>query len=151
MGAGVAVAPDRVLTAHYLVLGASKAEVTGWTAARASVQRISVDHETGLALLALEGEPLRPAALVHGAGAPRPARLPPHLHGRAGARGASGHVSMVGPFEAFWEYMLDAAIMTTALNPGLAGGAALRRRRARHRHRLPRASPRWAATASPSP
>jgi S1-C subfamily serine protease len=27
----------------------------------------------------------------------------------------------VGPFEAFWEYMLDDAIMTTVLNPGLAG------------------------------
>ena len=28
---------------------------------------------------------------------------------------------MVGPFEAFWEYMLDQAIMTTVVNPGLAG------------------------------
>jgi S1-C subfamily serine protease len=37
-------------------------------------------------------------------------------------RGASGHVSFVGPFEAFWEYMLDSAIMTTMVNPGLAGG-----------------------------
>src|SRR5207247_5690332 len=36
-------------------------------------------------------------------------------------KGASGHVSMVGPFEAFWEYMLDRAIMTTVINPGLAG------------------------------
>ncbi len=32
---------------------------------------------------------------------------------------------MVGPFEAFWEYMLDGAIMTTAINPGLAGGPLL--------------------------
>ena len=30
-------------------------------------------------------------------------------------------MSVVGPFEAFWEYMLDRAIMTTAINPGLAG------------------------------
>src|SRR4030067_395743 len=37
-------------------------------------------------------------------------------------RGASGHVTFVGPFEAFWEYMLDRAIMTTVVNPGLAGG-----------------------------
>jgi hypothetical protein len=29
MGAGVAVAADRVLTAHYLVLGAARVEVTG--------------------------------------------------------------------------------------------------------------------------
>ena len=31
-------------------------------------------------------------------------------------------MSFVGPFEAFWEYMLDRAIMTTIVNPGLAGG-----------------------------
>jgi S1-C subfamily serine protease len=31
-------------------------------------------------------------------------------------------VTSVGPFEAFWEYMIDDAIMTTAVNPGLAGG-----------------------------
>jgi S1-C subfamily serine protease len=36
-------------------------------------------------------------------------------------KGATGHVCMVGPFEAFWEYMLDRAIMTTVINPGLAG------------------------------
>jgi serine protease Do len=30
-------------------------------------------------------------------------------------------VIVVGPFEAFWEYMLDRAIMTTVVNPGLAG------------------------------
>src|SRR4029079_10153142 len=33
----------------------------------------------------------------------------------------TGHVTQIGPFEAFWEYMLDGAIMTTAVNPGLAG------------------------------
>jgi S1-C subfamily serine protease len=122
VGAGVAVAPDRVLTAHYLVLGASKAEIIGVDGRPRSVQRVSVDHESGLALLALEGEPLRPATL-----STEPARpgLPVFLltcSGEQERRGACGHVSMVGPFEAFWEYMLDAAIMTTALNPGLAGG-----------------------------
>src|SRR5262245_35453170 len=122
MGAGVAVGPDRVLTAHYLVLGASKAEVTGVDGRPRGVARISLDHESGLALLALEGEPLRPAVL---ASDPVEPGLPVFLltcSGEQERRGACGHVSMVGPFEAFWEYMLDAAIMTTALNPGLAGG-----------------------------
>ena len=40
-------------------------------------------------------------------------------------KGATGHVCIVGPFEAFWEYMLDRAIMTTAMNPGLGGGPLL--------------------------
>src|SRR4029450_8854521 len=63
MGAGVAVAPDRVLTAHYLVLGASKAEVTGVDGRPRTVARISLDHESGLALLALDGHALRTAGL----------------------------------------------------------------------------------------
>jgi S1-C subfamily serine protease len=36
-------------------------------------------------------------------------------------KGTTGHVTRIGPFEAFWEYMLDRAIITTAINPGLAG------------------------------
>jgi S1-C subfamily serine protease len=122
MGAGVAVTANRVLTAHYLVLGAAKAEVTGADGRQREVRKIALDHETGLALLAVEGPDLRPARLGESrAVAPG---LPVFLltctndHER---KGATGHVSVVGPFEAFWEYMLDDAIMTTAINPGLAG------------------------------
>jgi S1-C subfamily serine protease len=86
------------------------------------VSRVSLDHETGLALLFLHGLELRPACLGR-AGAVMPGQPVFMLtctndHER---KGATGHVSVVGPFEAFWEYMLDRAIMTTAINPGLAG------------------------------
>jgi S1-C subfamily serine protease len=122
MGAGIAVAPDRILTAHYLVLGAANVEVAGADGKTRAVRRVSVDHETGLALLFLEGLELRPATLGR-AGAVMPGQPVFMLtctndHER---KGATGHVSVVGPFEAFWEYMLDRAIMTTAINPGLAG------------------------------
>jgi S1-C subfamily serine protease len=125
MGAGVAVAPDAVLTAHYLVLGAAKAHVTGADGRRREVRRISLDHESGLALLFLDGEALRPAAL---ADEPSPPGTPVFLltcTSEEERKCATGHVSVVGPFEAFWEYMLDRAIMTTAINPGLAGGPLL--------------------------
>ena len=122
MGAGIAVGGHRVLTAHYLVLGASKVELLSADGKSRSVSRVALDHETGLALLCLDGPELRPAALGD------PGRVRPGMpvfilsctndHER---KGATGHVSMVGPFEAFWEYMLDRAIMTTAINPGLAG------------------------------
>jgi S1-C subfamily serine protease len=126
MGAGLAVAPDRVLTAHYLVLGASSVEVTGLDGRTRRADRVSLDHLSGLALLGVEGaglEPLRPRE----GGEPRPGD-PVFLltcNGERERRGASGHVSFVGPFEAFWEYMLDRAIMTTIVNPGLAGGPLL--------------------------
>lgn len=122
MGAGVAVGPDRVLTAHYLVLGAANVDVAGADGRSRAVSRVSLDHETGLALLFLEGPNLRPATLGT-ARAVTPGQpiflltcTNDHEH-----KGATGHVSAVGPFEAFWEYMLDRAIMTTAINPGLAG------------------------------
>ena len=122
LGTGVAVGPGLVLTAHYLVLGASKIEVTGADGRVRSVRRVNLDHETGLAMLLLEGPPMRPVVLGMGDEA-RPG-LPIFLLSCTSARerkGATGHVSVVGPFEAFWEYMLDRAIMTTAINPGLAG------------------------------
>lgn len=122
IGAGVAVGADRVLTAHYLVLGASEVQLSGVDGRPRSVTRVAIDHETGLALLALEGPALRPAALGSGEDS-RPGRpvFLLTLDATRERKGATGHVSAVGPFEAFWEYMLDHAIMTTAINPGLAG------------------------------
>jgi S1-C subfamily serine protease len=122
IGAGVAVAADRVLTAHYLVLGASDVELTGVDGKPRSVTRVGIDHETGLALLALEGPRLRPAVIAPGAD-PAPGRpvFLLTLDATRERKGATGHISSVGPFEAFWEYMLDRAIMTTVINPGLAG------------------------------
>ncbi len=122
LGAGVAVAPDRVVTAHYLVMGATSVQVAGVDGKPREVQRVTLDHETGLALILLDGPPLMPA-LIGPSHAVVPG-LPVFLLTCTGERerkGATGHVSAVGPFEAFWEYMLDRAIMTTAINPGLAG------------------------------
>jgi serine protease DegQ len=122
MGSGVAVAPNRVLTAHYVVLGASSVEVIGAEGTRHSVRKINLDHETGLALLGLDGPPL-PVATV-GAGDEATPGLPVFLIAAVGGqerKGATGIVSQVGPFETYWEYMLDRAILTTCVNPGLAG------------------------------
>jgi serine protease DegS len=125
-GSGVAVGPERVLTAHYLVLGAARSEVVGLDGRSHAVERVSLDHESGLALLTVEGAGFEPATL---AGEPELQPGDPVFlltcAGEKERRGASGHVSFVGPFEAFWEYMLDRAIMTTIVNPGLAGGPLL--------------------------
>ncbi len=122
IGAGVAVAADRVLTAHYLVLGASSVQCSGVDGKPRAVTRVAIDHETGLALLALEGPALRPAAAGRGEDCPpgTPVFLLT-LDATRERKGATGHVCSVAPFEAFWEYMLDRAIMTTVINPGLAG------------------------------
>jgi S1-C subfamily serine protease len=111
-----------VLTAHYLVMGASEVRLAGMDGRDREVQRVSLDHETGLALLAVSGDPLTPVRI--GSSTEILPGLPVFMLTWTGERerkGAVGHVSVVGPFEAFWEYMLDRAIMTTAINPGLAG------------------------------
>jgi S1-C subfamily serine protease len=36
-----------------------------------------------------------------------------------------GFISALRPFDAFWEYTLDRAILTTAMNPGFGGGPLL--------------------------
>ncbi|HEX9708618.1 MAG TPA: S1C family serine protease [Candidatus Thermoplasmatota archaeon] len=122
MGAGVAVGPRQVLTAHYLVIGASQAVVVAGDGRIREARQVSLDHESGLALLTVDGPDLRPAPLGRSAQM-RPGK-PVFLltcTGEQERKGASGLVASVGPFEAFWEYMLDEAIMTTVLNPGLAG------------------------------
>ncbi len=124
-GAGVAVAPERVLTAHYLVLGATRTEVVGLDGRSHAVDRISHDHDSGLALLSVEGAGFEPAALRGEDLRPGDPVFLLTCTGEKERRGASGHVSFAGPFEAFWEYMLDRAIMTTIVNPGLAGGPLL--------------------------
>ncbi len=122
LGTGVAVGPQRILTAHYLVLGATKIEAVAADGKPRPVRRVTLDHESGLALIAVEGADLRPTPLAPDAdvapGQPVFLLACTSAHER---KGATGHVSAVAPFEAFWEYMLDRAIMTTAINPGLAG------------------------------
>jgi len=125
MGAGVVVAPGTVLTAHYLVLGASRVETVGIDGRTRAAERVALDHDSGLALVSVSGPDLQPAALAEAEARPGDAVFLLTCTGDKERRGASGHVSFVGPFEAFWEYMLDQAIMTTIVNPGLAGGPLL--------------------------
>jgi S1-C subfamily serine protease len=122
MGAAVAVDGHHVLTAHYLVMGASRIQLAGADGRPRDVLRFRVDHETGLALLTVDGPPLRPARLRERSEvAPGEPVFLLTCTAKGERKGATGHVCIVGPFEAFWEYMLDRAIMTTAINPGLAG------------------------------
>jgi serine protease Do len=121
LGSGVASGPAVVVTAHYLVLGARHIHLEGADGQTRRVKSTVIDHETGLAVLALEGPPLRPAPVAEGTARPGTPVFMLTCTGEREWKGATGHVTQVGPFEAYWEYMLDGAIMTTAVNPGLAG------------------------------
>src|SRR5688572_5507522 len=91
LGTGVAVAEDRVLTAHYLVLGAATLEVSVFDGRPRTVRRTLIDHESGLAVLILDGPPLSPARTSE---VPRPG-LPVFLMSCTAERerkGTTGHV-----------------------------------------------------------
>jgi serine protease DegQ len=122
MGTGVAVGPHRILTAHYVVIGAESTEVVDAHGRSHAVRKARIDHESGLALLTVDGPELPPAALGAGDGT-RPGQnvfLLASVSERD-RKGATGIVTRVGPFETYWEYMLDQAILSTCVNPGLAG------------------------------
>jgi len=126
LGTGVAIDGQRVLTAHYLVMGANEIALSFVDGKARKVERVLLDHETGLAVLVVDGPELPPASMGDGrAVAPGQPVFILSCTGERERKGASGHVSAIAPFEAFWEYMLDRAIMTTAINPGLAGAALL--------------------------
>lgn len=125
MGSGVVVGPGRVLTASYIVMGATEVQITGVDGRPFAATRIALDHDSGLAVVSFrerelphlvpDPEPLNPGAIVMLLAA----------SDRTERRGAYGHVISANPFETFWEYMLERALLTTAGNPGLAGAALL--------------------------
>lgn len=116
------------LTAHYVVLGASRVEATTFDGRTTTVEIVAKDFGTGIAVLKLGGgehvaAPLRSSkdlslgedVFLFGSVGPQSPRV------------SSGAVSALGPFEAYWEYLLDRAIQVTVANPGLGGGPAFDR------------------------
>jgi S1-C subfamily serine protease len=125
MGAGVAIGSDRILTVHYLVVGASEVAISALDGRERRASRVALDHDSGLALLSVEGPELQPATFAPGLAQRGSPVFILTATSRNERQGATGHITAVGPFEAFWEYAIDRAIMTTAANPGLAGAPLL--------------------------
>ena len=116
------------MTVGYLVLDAARIDVTLGDGRRMTARVVGHDFESGLALIRLD--PGRGAVSRRAARAVRRAR------GRAAGgdrrQGASGpgrsacmvRVTGVGPFVAYWEYLLDRAVYVAPHHPAF-GGAAL--------------------------
>jgi S1-C subfamily serine protease len=124
VGTGTLVdAGGLVVTVNYVVLGAQSAQVTLVDGRELLGEVIAQDFATGVALLKVPAVSL-PVL---------PVRMPPEIGvgedifivasvGDGGRRASSGAVTSIGPFDANWEYTLERAIFTTAMNPGLGGG-----------------------------
>jgi S1-C subfamily serine protease len=125
VGSGSIVGPEGlVLTVNYVVLGANALRVTLQDGRELPADLAGMDLMSGLALLRVDATSL-PALSF---GTSRDLRLGDEVFvvsciGESNFRVADGFVTYLGPFEANWEYTLDRAIMSSALNPGLGGGA----------------------------
>ena len=124
MGSAVVVdASGLLLTVNYVVMGASSIEVAPLKGRRTKAEVVAQDFEIGLALVRTRRQGLVPAPL----GAPKPAeRGDPVIaiasSGVQEVRVAGGVVTYLGEFEAYWEYLLDRGIVSSAPNPGFGGG-----------------------------
>jgi serine protease Do len=127
-GAATIIEPDGLaVTVGYLVLEAARIDVTLEDGRRVPARVVGHDFESGLALIQLDpaGRPYpavplgRSASLAVG----QPVAIVGIGPGGA-ASGAMGHVTGVGPFVAYWEYLLEHAIFVAPHHPGF-GGAAL--------------------------
>ena len=124
MGSAVVVDPaGLLLTVNYVVMGARRVRVTMTDGRRHDARVVAQDFDNGLALLRTaatrlsaarlaSSEDLKPGASVFAIAATGPTER----------RVSGGLVTDLGEFEAYWEYVLDRGIVSSAANPGFGGG-----------------------------
>jgi S1-C subfamily serine protease len=124
MGSAVVIEPGNLLlTVNYVVMGARRVRVTMTDGRRLEARVVAQDFESGLALLRVAATGLPVARL----GSSDDVRLGASVFviaatGPTGRRVAGGIVTDLGEFEAYWEYLLDRGIVSSAANPGFGGG-----------------------------
>ena len=129
MGTGVLIDPaGLVLTVNYVVLGASEVRVTLLDQSEWAGEVVKYDFRSGLGLVRITGDGLPALPLESSAGLVLGEEtFSVASVGEGQARVGTGAVSYLGAFDANWEWVLDRAIMTTGMNPGLGGGPLLDR------------------------
>ncbi len=129
-GTGTLISSDGViLTVNYLLMGASSVIVTLTSGEQLQANVIAQDYPSGLGLLKIDGrnfphlEVVSSQTLTLGEEIFTVASI-----GGEARRADSGLATYLGPFDALWEFALDRAIMTSAMNLGLGGGPVCNRR-----------------------
>jgi S1-C subfamily serine protease len=125
MGSGAVVSAEGyILTVNYIVIGATSLQVTLLDNTQYDAEIVAQDFASGTAVLKVAANgipsvPLRPSRdlkpgdevfLVASSGED------------SGRRVNGGAIMSVAPFDAYWEYATDRALVCTAMNPGPGGG-----------------------------
>jgi S1-C subfamily serine protease len=124
MGSGVVIDDaGLILTVNYVVMGAQTVQVSFLKGRRTKAEVVALDFETGLGLVRVKRTGLRPAKLTE---TDRLERGTPVISVGATAaqerRVGTGVVTYIGEFEAYWEYLLERGIVSSAAQPGYGGG-----------------------------
>ena len=124
MGSAVVVEPNGLLlTVNYVVMGARRVRVTLTDGRRHDARVVAQDFDNGLAILRVAATGLQTAHLASSEdvalGTPVFAIA---ATGPTERRVSAGLVTDLGEFEAYWEYVLDRGIVSSAANPGFGGG-----------------------------
>lgn len=124
LGSGVVVdSSGLILTVNYVVMGGQSLSVAFQKGRRAKAELVAQDFEVGLALIKVNRQGLIAAEVGNGDLVERSEEVVLLGAKQPQERCATGgFVTYVGEFEAYWEYMLDRAIISNAPNPGYGGG-----------------------------
>lgn len=124
MGTGTVVGSDGlILTVNYVVMGGKTIDVTFDRGRSQRAEIVAQDFDVGLAVLKVKRQGLSVAPMIASDSLTRGA--PVFALASVGARErrvAGGVVTYLGEFEAYWEYLLERGIVTSAANPGFGGG-----------------------------
>ena len=127
LGTGVVVdAAGLVLTVNYVVIGASTVEITLLDETRLDGRVVAQDFASGLAVIEIAAQGLSALSLCPSTELSVGQDI--FIVAAAGEnkrRANNGVITSIAPFDAYWEYSLDHAITTTAMNPGLGGAPIL--------------------------
>jgi S1-C subfamily serine protease len=124
MGTGTVVGRDGlILTVNYVVMGGKTIDVTFERGRSQRAEIIAQDFDIGLAVLKVkrQGLPAPPIESSETLTRGTPVFALASLGARE-RRVAGGVVTYLGEFEAYWEYLLERGIVSSAPNPGFGGG-----------------------------
>jgi S1-C subfamily serine protease len=127
MGSG-AIIDDQghILTVGYVVMGARTIDVTLSDQRQFPATLVCQDFESGIAILQAPARDLPTVPLGRSASLKEGDKVVIVAATDRTQRMASpGFISALRTFDAYWEYMLERAILTTAMNPGFGGGPLL--------------------------
>jgi S1-C subfamily serine protease len=125
MGSGTIIGPEGyILTVNYIVIGAAKIQVGMLDNRQYDAEVVAQDFASGTAVLKVPNSRF-PSVSLRSSAELQPGDevfMVASNDDTTGRRISGGFLSNVGPYEAYWEYRLDRALICSAMNPGLGGG-----------------------------